>query len=194
MENKEENPKRMAQIKKKVAYLDDPEKRGDIPPEQLLQMLPVKKNGSMLDLGAGSGYFTIPFAKVMAGSVYALDMDANMLEVIRSKAKKEEITNIETIPGRADHIPLSDQSVDLVLASLVLHEVEQLSDSLQQVKRVLKDNGNFVCIELEKKDNPAHNHPRIASSVMEQEIMDAGLKITDKLHPAEGIYIIIAGK
>src|SRR5699024_10349811 len=192
MEKRECNANEMKKLAKKIEYLDDPEKRGDIPPKELLKMLPVKETDSMLDLGAGTGYFTIPFAKTMEGTVYALDMDANMLEVINSKAKEENITNIKPIKGRADDIPLSNHSVDFVLASLVLHEVKQLSDSLEQIKRVLKDDGYFVCVELEKEDNPAHNHPRIASSMMEQEIMNAGLKVTEKLNPVDGIYIIIA--
>jgi len=192
MKKRECNANKMKKLAKKIEYLDDPEKRGDIPPKELLKMLPVKETDSMLDLGAGTGYFTIPFAKTMEGTVYALDMDANMLEVINSKAKEENITNIKPIKGRADDIPLSNHSVDFVLASLVLHEVKQLSDSLEQIKRVLKDDGYFVCVELEKEDNPAHNHPRIASSMMEQEIMNAGLKVTEKLNPVDGIYIIIA--
>ncbi|HLR40353.1 MAG TPA: class I SAM-dependent methyltransferase [Virgibacillus sp.] len=192
MEKRACNANEMKKLAKKIEYLDDPEKRGDIPPKELLKMLPVKETDSMLDLGAGTGYFTIPFAKTMEGTVYALDMDANMLEVINSKAKEENITNIKPIKGRADDIPLSNHSVDFVLASLVLHEVKQLSDSLEQIKRVLKDDGYFVCVELEKEDNPAHNHPRIASSMMEQEIMNAGLKVTEKLNPVDGIYIIIA--
>src|SRR5699024_4211688 len=149
---------------------------------------------SMLDLGAGTGYFTIPFAKTGEGPVYALDRDSKMLEVISSKAKEENIQNLKPVQGRADELPLSDHSVYLFLASLVLHDVKQLSDSLQQIKRVLKNDGYFVCIELEKEDNPAHNHPRISSSIMEQEIMNAGLKVTEKINPADGIYFIVAKK
>src|SRR5699024_3843765 len=133
-------------------------------------------------------------AKTVEGPVYALDMDSNMLEVISSKAKEENMQNVKPVQGRANEIPLSDHSVDFVLASLVLHEVKQLSDSLQHIKRVLKDDGYFVCGELEKEDNTAHNHPRISSSIMEQESVNAGLKVTQKLNPAEGIYIIIARK
>jgi len=194
MKKRECNANEMEKLAKKIEYLDDPERRGDMPPEKLLKMLPVRNTNSMLDLGAGTGYFTIPFAKTVEGPVYALDMDSNMLEIIRSKAKEENIPNVKPVQGRADEIPLSDHSVDFVLASLVLHEVKQLSDSLQQIKRVLKDDGYFVCVELEKEDNPAHNHPRISSSIMEQEIMNAGLKVTQKLNPADGIYIIIARK
>ncbi|MDQ0271709.1 class I SAM-dependent methyltransferase [Cytobacillus purgationiresistens] len=194
MEKKEGNSQEMKRLAKKIEFLDNPEKRGDIPPEKLLKMLPIKKADSMLDLGAGTGYITIPAAKMVEGSVYALDIDSNMLEVISSKAKKENMTNVKPIKGSIDDIPLQDNSIDIALASLVLHEVQQLSHSLQQIKQVLKDDGYFVCIEFEKKDHPTDTHPRIASSVMEQEIKNAGLRVIQKLYPTDVIYMIIAKK
>ena len=194
MKKKECNSKETKCLAKKMEFLDNPERRGDIPSEKLLNMLPIKKANSMLDLGAGTGYITIPAAKIVEGFVYALDIDSNMLEVINSKAKAENITNIKTLKGSIDDIPLSESSIDFALASLVLHEVKQLSHSLQQIKQVLKDDGYFVCIDFEKKNNPTDNHPRIASSVMEQKITNAGFKVIQKLHPTDAIYIIIAKK
>ncbi|MBC6973204.1 methyltransferase domain-containing protein [Bacillus sp. Xin] len=194
MKKKESHSKEMKHLAKKIEFLDNPKRRGDIPPEKLLKMLPIKKADTMLDLGAGTGYITIPAAKIVEGSVYALDIDSNMLEVINSKAKKENITNVKSLKGSIDDIPLSENSIDFALASLVLHEVKQLSHSLQQIKQVLKDDGYFVCIEFEKKNNPTDSHPRIASSIMEKEITNVGLKVIQKLYPTDAIYIIIAKK
>lgn len=190
-ENNSMDKKRLAKL---IEILDNPKRREDIPPEKLLHMLPIKKGDNFLDLGAGTGYITIPAAKIVEGLVYALDMNHHMLEFINSKAEKENITNIETLQGNIDDIPLPDNSIDFALASLVLHEVKQLNHSLQQIIRVMKPDGYFICIEIEKKDNPADSHPRIASSVMEQELMNAGLKVTQKLYPTDAIYIIIAKK
>ncbi|RWR04200.1 class I SAM-dependent methyltransferase [Siminovitchia fortis] len=194
MDKKQCNFNEMERLAKKVEFLDNPERRGDIPPKKLIKKLPVKKTDSILDLGAGTGYFTIPFAKTVEGPVYALDIDLDMLEIIKKKAIEENITNVKSIKGCIDDLPLSDNSIDLVFASLVLHEVQQLSTSLQQIKRVLKDNGYFICIEFEKKDNQPHNHPRITSSAMEQELIKAGLAVTEKLTPTDAIYMIIARK
>ncbi|ASK63965.1 SAM-dependent methyltransferase [Virgibacillus phasianinus] len=194
MEKGNNNFNEMNYFAKKVEYLENPEKRADILPEKLLNMIPIKEANTILDLGAGTGYITIPAAKIVAGEIYALDIDPNMLEFVDSKASKENITNVKTLKGTIDNIPLSDHSIDLALASLVLHEVKQLSNSLQEIKRVLKAEGYFVCVEFEKKDDPIHSHPRIASSIMEQEITKAGLKVTQKLCPTDDVYIIIAKK
>jgi ubiquinone/menaquinone biosynthesis C-methylase UbiE len=194
MEKRECNSKEMDRLAKKIEFLDNPERRGDIPPEQLLNMLPIHKTANILDLGAGTGYITIPAAKIVEGQVYALDIDTKMLEVVDSKAKKENIPNVKTLKGSIDDIPLPDHSIDLALASLVLHEVKHLAHSLEQIKQVLKPDGYFVCIEFEKKDNPTDHHPRISSATMEQEITNAGLRVIQKLYPTDSIYIIIAKK
>lgn len=190
MKKKERNSKEMERLAKKIDFLDNHERRGDIPPEKLLKMLPIKKTDCILDLGAGTGYITIPAAKFVEGLVYALDIDSNMLEIINSKAKKENITNVQTLKGNIDEIPLPASSIDLVVASLVLHEVKEVANSLEQIKQVLKEDGHFVCVEFEKKDS----HPRIASSIMEQEITNVGLKVIQKIYPTDSVYIIIAKK
>lgn len=194
MENKHRHSEEMERFAQKVKFLDSPERRGDLPPEKLLDMLPIKKENNILDLGAGTGYLAIPAAKMVEGLVYALDLDPKMLEVIHSKTKDENITNVHAIKGNIDDIPLSDDSIDIVLASLVLHEMKNLPQSLQQIKKVLKEEGYFVCVEFEKKERSSDGPPRISSSMMEQEITNAGLRITEKLFPTDSLYIFMAQK
>ncbi|WP_018930405.1 class I SAM-dependent methyltransferase [Gracilibacillus lacisalsi] len=194
VDKNEYGPEGMAHFAKKVEFLDNPEKRGDIPPEQLLRMVPLDKKDNILDLGAGTGYITIPAAKMVEGMVYALDIDAKMLDFVHTKAKKENITNIKTVEGSINNIPLLTHSVNIALASIVLHEVKDLSASLKEVKRVLKPGGYFVCVEFEKKEEDSDNHPRISSSLMEQEIKKAGFRVIQQLQPTDDLYIIIANR
>lgn len=178
----------------KIEFLDGPERRGGLPPEKLLNMLPIKKTDNILDLGTGTGFLAIPAANMVKGAVYALDIDPSMLEIINAKAKEENVKNIQPIKGSIDHIPLSDDSIDIVLASLVLHEVKGLSNALQQIKQVLKDDGHFVCVEFETEEKSTDGPPRISSSMMEQEIINAGLRITEKLFPTDSLYVFIVRK
>ncbi|WP_042351315.1 class I SAM-dependent methyltransferase [Bacillus massiliigorillae] len=181
-------------IARKIEALDNPKRREALPPETLLSTLPIQQDDTILDAGAGTGFITIPAAKRVDGNVYALDIDSNMLEVITSKAEKEQLSNIKPIQGSMDELPLPDHSVDVVLASLVLHEVEDLSHALQEMKRVLKEDGYFACVEIEKKDHPTHNHPRIASTNMEQELAHAGFHVQQTVFPTDDLYIMIAQK
>ena len=197
MENHQHNSKETQQLETKIKFLDGVERRKEFPPEEVLQMLTIKKTDNILDLGAGTGYLTIPAAQMVSSLVYALDMDEKMLEIIACKAQDESITNIQLVKGRIDNIPLPDDSIDVVLASLVLHEIKPLSTTLQQIKRVLKDGGQFMCLEYEKDETAIEGPPmqiRVPSSVMEQELENVGLNVTQKIFLRKGIYIITAKK
>ena len=194
MKNNKHNCKNADRLAHKIAFLENPEKRGDIPPEKLFGMLPIKKTDNILDFGAGTGYLTIPAAKMVDGQVYALDLDSGMLEIINAKAHDAQLTNIQTIQGNTDTIPLPNESIDIVLASLVLHEVKPLAPTLQQINEVLKEDGYFVCVEIEAKEVTIVGPPRIPSPIMEEELLKAGFNITKKLSPSESIYIFIAQK
>ncbi|KUO74398.1 MAG: SAM-dependent methyltransferase [Clostridia bacterium BRH_c25] len=197
MKNHQHNSREMQQLARIIEYLDRPERIKAFPPEEILQMLSIKKTDNILDLGAGTGYLAIPAAQMVDELVYALDMDPKMLEVIDSKAQDENITNIQLVKGSIDDIPLPDDSIDIVLASLVLHEVNPLSKTLHEVNRVLKEGGYFLCLEFEKIESAIDGPPmniRIPSSIMEQELINAGFSIIQKLFPRDFLYIIIAKK
>lgn len=197
MEKHMHNSKKMQHLARKAEVLDKPERIKAFPPEELLQMLPIRKTNTILDLGAGTGYLTIPAARMTNSQVYALDIDPGMLEVIDSKAKGAGISNIQLLEGSTDRIPLPDASADIVLASLVLHEVTPLSEILQQVKRVLKEGGCFLCLEYEKTENYTEGPPmniRIPSLVMEQELMNAGFGISQKVFLNDFLYVVTAKK
>ncbi|MCP2034509.1 ubiquinone/menaquinone biosynthesis C-methylase UbiE [Planomicrobium sp. HSC-17F08] len=178
----------------KISYLDSPKRRAELPPEKLLNLIPIKQNAAILDFGAGTGYFSIPAAKLIEGPVYSLDLDDSMLEMIRSKALKENLSNVITVQGLHDEIPLPDKTIDVVIASLVLHEIQPLLPTLMQLKDVLKEDGYLVCVELEPKGGSNRNAPRINLAGMEQALTDAGLRITEKHFPSDSLYILIAQK
>jgi len=196
--NKHHNcSKEKERFKNKIKFLDNPERRRDFSPDKLLKMLPIKKTNNILDLGAGTGYLTIPAAHMTDGLVYALDLDPNMLELINSKAQDDNIKNIELIKGSIDYIPLADNSIDIVLASLVLHEIKTLANTSQNINNVLKEGGYFLCLEYEKKESSIDGPPmhiRISSSIMEQDLKNVGFTISQKTFLREDVYVIIAQK
>ncbi|MGD6876085.1 class I SAM-dependent methyltransferase [Bacillus infantis] len=176
--------------KGKVSYLESPERRKVLSPERLLNMIPLKENDSMLDFGAGTGYFSIPAAKRINGSVYALDIDAAMLEIINEKALEEQVTNIVPVLGSMEALP-SNSSIDIIIASLVLHEIQPLAPLLEQMKNVLKKEGYLICLELEPKKSSG-KAPRISMEGMEREMKEAGFTVTEKSFPASSLYMLIA--
>lgn len=181
----------------KINFLDSVMRKKMLPPEELLKLLPIQEGSNILDAGAGSGYLTIPAAKCTTGTVYALDMDVRMLEVITIKANADNITNIDLLQGNINNIPISDNSVDFAIASLILHEVGPLSPVLAELFRVLKEGGSVLCLEYEKEESSIQGPPmhiRISSVNLEQELIAAGFLIEQKFIPGESLYIITAKK
>lgn len=186
-----------AKLTRKINVLENADRKNDFPAEDLLKLLPIKRSDNILDVGAGTGYLAIPAAKQIDGIVYALDIDAGILNYLDSKAKKEKLDNIKTVEGSFENIPLEDNTINIALASIALHEVNPLSDALKQINRVLKESGHLLCVEFEQ--NEASKGPRVHSSVMEQELLNAGFSIKEKIFPSnrvanEAIYIFLAQK
>lgn len=181
----------------KIAFLDSAMREAALPPDEILNMLPIQKDSCILDAGAGSGYLTIPAAKQTDGPVFALDLDERMLGAINTKARAEKLINIRPVQGNIDNIPLPDNSVDIALASLILHEVRSLPAVLTQISRVLKTGGHLLCLEYEKEESPINGppmHMRIPSADMEQALIAAGFQGVRKVLPRESMYIITAIK
>jgi len=80
--------------------------------------MPIQKNHTLLDVGAGSGFFTIPMAENTSRKVYAMDPDRSMLSVIEAKAKEKGLTNIELIQDYIENLSIQYNSIDFVMASL----------------------------------------------------------------------------
>ncbi|MEB3102433.1 class I SAM-dependent methyltransferase [Ferviditalea candida] len=176
--------------------LDNPERRKALPPEQILGLLKLNETDIILDLGAGSGYFTIPAAQLTKGQVYALEVEKRMLEALRERVDAEGLSNVELVEGAIEEIPLQDGLADHVIASLVLHEVEPLSKGLKEIQRMLKPGGNCLCLEWEKKETPQGPplHHRIHSDEMKQAVEQAGFTVESVTFPTDSHYILIFGK
>lgn len=185
------------QLTRKIHILENPERQASYPAEDLLQLIEIKNSAHILDIGAGTGYLTIPVAKQTEGTVYALDLDKEILDYLETKAQKVGLDNIQKMEGNFINIPLKDSSVDIAIASLSLHEVSPLSAALQQINRVLKAEGIFLCVEFEPKEETTS--PRVNAVTMEKELLDASFTIKEKIYLQEtffkeDLYVIIAQK
>lgn len=181
----------------KIAFLDSRQRESLIPPETLIRQMPIQKNHTMLDVGAGSGFFTIPMAESTSGKVYAMDPDSRMLSVIEDKAKKKELTNIELIQEYIENLSIQNNSIDFVMASLILHEVSSLTKALSNIFEVLKRGGHLLCLEYEKDDLVVDGPPmsiRISSEELEKALSLIGFGIVKTTKINDAIYTVLAVK
>ncbi|MCL6442654.1 MAG: methyltransferase domain-containing protein [Alicyclobacillus sp.] len=117
---------------KHVEKLDNPERRKMLPPDDILRLLDVHEDHTVADIGCGPGYFAIPLARLTRATVYGLDVSPEMLGLLRDKAKHEGITNLSLVESHAERIKLPDDSVDRIICSLVLHEVDDIRQALSE--------------------------------------------------------------
>lgn len=139
-----------------------------LPPDQIIGHLDIQSNDVIADLGAGNGYFALPMAKSTKQFVYAVDIEPQMLAMLKENANQEQLENITYVESNLDQIQLEADSVNKVMISLVLHEVPDLDKTLSEIKRILKPGGNILIIEWEavQTESGPPLHHRIASEEM----------------------------
>src|SRR3989344_4470940 len=124
-------------------------------PEEILKQLNLRKDMVAADFGSGSGGWVLPLAKILEdGQVFAIDILDEPLSALRSKAKAEKITNIQTIKSDAEKTSrLMSEFCDLVLMTNLLFQCENKRQILEEANRVLKSGGQLLIVDWQK-DNP----------------------------------------
>jgi arsenite methyltransferase len=100
----------------------------------------------VLDLGSGGGIDVLLSAKRVGptGKAYGLDMTDEMLALARENQRKAGVGNVEFLKGEIEHIPLPDNSVDLIISNCVINLSADKSRVLAEAFRVLKPGGRFA--------------------------------------------------
>ncbi len=180
-------------LQRKITNLETIER---FPASEAINFVTLNEMDEVLDLGAGTGYITFAIANLVK-SVQAFDFDQDILTYIETKAEEQSLTNVQTTQGDFKAMPFAESRFDKAIASISLHEVEPLDEALQEIYRVLKDDGLFLCIEMEKENHPTA--PRVSSIEMEEAMRKAGFTIVDKRLPAtkianQSVYVIVGKK
>lgn len=121
-------------------------------PDKIVKTFSLEKGDHVADFGAGHGYFSIPMARAVGGDgkVYALDIQKEILEIIRAKAKLEHLLNIETVWADVDEpggSKIRDRFLDFALISNILFQAEKKKNLLSEAFRVLREGGRLAIIE-----------------------------------------------
>jgi ubiquinone/menaquinone biosynthesis C-methylase UbiE len=137
-----------------AGWLERPEREKEEQPNQLLDALKLKAGAVVADIGAGSGYFTFRIAERVgpSGKVLAVDIQPEMLLLIRQKMKARKLSNIEPIMGTEADPKLPVAAVDLILMVDVYHEFSFPWEMTQAMVRALKPDGRLVFVEYRLED------------------------------------------
>jgi SAM-dependent methyltransferase len=138
-----------------TSNLYDAAQTGELPQEAVLASLGcgnptllanLRPGETVLDLGSGGGIDVLLSARRVgpAGKAYGLDMTDEMLALARENQRKAGVENVEFLKGEIEHIPLPDNSVDVIISNCVINLSGDKDRVLREAFRVLKPRGRFA--------------------------------------------------
>ena len=155
--------------------------------ERLREALAPRPGETMLEVGPGTGYYTLTVAGwlVPSGTLHVLDIQEEMLEHTMRRAREEGITNIAPRRGDARALPYDDASFDGAYLVTVLGEVPDQDAALRELRRVLKPDGRVVVGEL------LGDPHMVGESSLRRRATAAGLRFERRVGPRFGYFAVL---
>jgi SAM-dependent methyltransferase len=157
-----------------TSNLYDSSQAGQVPEEAMLASLgcgnptalaKLNPGDVVLDLGSGGGVDVLLSAKRVGptGKAYGLDMTDEMLALANENKRKAGAENVEFLKGEIEHIPLPDNSVDVIISNCVINLSADKDRVLSEALRVLKPGGRFAVSDVVTRGEML---PQIRQSVL----------------------------
>ena len=183
-----------------LGMLEVPDRRAWQKPEHVMDVLNIAEGAVVADVGAGAGWFTIHLARRVGpnGLVYAVDVQAEMIEAISRRVRRERLANVKTVRGSGS-MPnlLPSGSLDAVLVVDAYQEVDEDERVmfLRNLGAALKPNGRLGIVNHKPGRGGPGPEPevRIDSAVVEEKAREAGLRVVARENlPYQ--YMLVLGK
>ena len=158
---------------------DSPERDAWQMPDRVIAALGLKAGQSVADIGAGTGYFSVRLAKSAAApKVFAVDIEANMVQYLRHRAMQEGLKNIVAVKADANS-PNLPEAVDAVLIVDTYHHIGSRVAYFSALKAKMKPGAKLAIVDF-KKDAPGEGPPKEFRFTPEQisgELAQAGFTL-----------------
>ncbi|BAO56340.1 class I SAM-dependent methyltransferase [Nonlabens marinus] len=167
-----------------MEWLNRPEREQEENVSELLQNMDIQADDVIADIGAGSGYHTFKMARMAdKGSIYAVDIQDEMLTEIRRQQQINGLDNVNLIKGSEQSVNLPENSVDKVLMVDVYHEFNYPLEMMQSIKNALKADGKVFLIEYRGEDPqiPIKTIHKMTEAQSIKEWNAAGFKLVENI-------------
>jgi len=138
-------------LAKMVKNFESAERDSMQQPAKVLQYLGDIKGKKIMDIGAGTGYFSVRFA-INGAYVIAADVSEGFLSFLKNRMKEEKISNMELRKVPYDSPLLKDKEVDIVFMSNTYHHIENRITYFTNVKQGLKTDGELIIVDFFKAE------------------------------------------
>jgi protein-L-isoaspartate O-methyltransferase len=137
-----------------AGWLERPEREKEEHCSKLLEVLKLKPGEVVADVGAGSGFYSFRMAGRVGpgGKVLAVDIQPEMLDLIRKRMKQDKVANVEPVLGTLTDPKLAAGTVDVILLVDVYHEFSHPYEMTAEMVKALKPGGRVVFVEYRMED------------------------------------------
>jgi cyclopropane fatty-acyl-phospholipid synthase-like methyltransferase len=184
-------PHRFDDAERWATAFDDPSRDAWQQPDRVIAALSLTPEMTVADVGAGTGYFTVRLARALpAGRVVATDVEPDMMRYLEARARREGLSNIETIVTPHDDPMLS--RVDRVLVVDVWHHLDGRVAFAKKLAAALEPGGLIVIVDykLDASRGPPLEH-RLAPATIATELRAAGLDVDPPIELQQQ-YVLVA--
>jgi ubiquinone/menaquinone biosynthesis C-methylase UbiE len=153
-------------------------------PAKLMAALKLKPGMTVCDLGCGNGFYTLKLAKEVGpeGKVLAEEIQPEMLDLLKQRAEKSGVKNIEPILGNEINPKLPAAKLDLVLLVDVYHEMDHPAEMLASIRKSLAGHGRMVLVEFRAEDKEVPIKPlhKMSKDQINKELAANGFKLVEQ--------------
>ena len=167
-----------------AGWLERPEREREERPRRVIEMMKLKPTDVVADIGAGSGYFSFRIApQVPRGKVLAVDIQPEMLELVRKKSGELGVRNVEPVLGTVEDPKLPAGGVDVVLMVDAYHEFDHPLEMMTAIVRALKPGGRVVQVEYRAEDPDVQikPHHKMTEAQARLEMEAVGLRFVENV-------------
>jgi len=181
-----------------ISMLENPERLAEQKPDEVIKVLGIKPGETIADIGAGSGYFSFRLSPHVgdSGRIYAVDINHEMILYMNRRIRDLKLKNVVTLLSAPDDPLLPDNSIDRFFICNTWHHIENRTQYLTLMKRMLKPGGQIIMIDYRKKELPVGPplEMKIAREDLVRQMESNGFKLASEHDFLQYQYFLVFTK
>ncbi len=155
--------------------------------DEVLQACDIAPGASVADIGAGTGLYTMLFAKAVGseGWVFGVDIAPRFLEHLNERAGNTGVENLTAVLGSQRSVNLPPESIDLAFICDTYHHFEYPRSTLMSLHRALRNGGSLIIVDFERIPGESRewivNHVRAGKEQFRREVEAAGFEFVEEV-------------